>query len=204
MQLVFYLHKNRILLCKSDIKTILYKTLNHMATLNTPTSSRAVTGRTIKALPSVDLTAMVDLAFLLITFFMLTTSLSKMKALDAVKPIESEIQAPYPESRTMTILLGKKNQVAYYMGVAKNATIKLASLTTIKDQILANKLMVQKTHQTTREKRIIIIIKPTMGSVYKNFVDIIDEMNINAIYSYAIDDKNILANEKSFMEKNGI
>lgn len=73
-----------------------------------------------KAAPKVDLTAMVDLAFLLITFFMLTTSLSKPIAMDIAKPDEPEdgYQQPVPASRTMTILLGKDNKVAWYMGEA--------------------------------------------------------------------------------------
>ncbi|TCC94059.1 biopolymer transporter ExbD [Pedobacter frigiditerrae] len=175
-----------------------------MATLNIPQNGKATKGRTAKALPGVDLTAMVDLAFLLITFFMLTTSLSKMKAIDIAKNVPAEILAPYPASRTMTILLGKENKVVYYMGEAKDAMMNVASLTTIKAQIIANKLMVQKIHQIEKEKSMIIIIKPTSTSVYKNFVDIIDEMNINGIESYAIDDKYILDQEKSYMKTKGI
>ena len=175
-----------------------------MATLNIPQNGKVVKGRTAKALPGVDLTAMVDLAFLLITFFMLTTSLSKMKAVDIAKPVESNNQADYPASRTMTILLGKNNKAVYYMGEAKDAIMSVVSLAAIKTQIIANKLMVQNTHQTEKEKSMLIIIKPTTTSVYKNFVDIIDEMNIHDIKSYAIDDKYILDEEKSFMKTKGI
>jgi biopolymer transport protein ExbD len=61
-----------------------------------------------KLVPKVDLTAMVDLAFLLITFFMLTTSLSKPVAMDIVKPDVplEDVQEPWPASRTLTLLLG--------------------------------------------------------------------------------------------------
>ncbi|RZK60357.1 MAG: biopolymer transporter ExbD [Pedobacter sp.] len=175
-----------------------------MAALNIPENGKAAKGRTTKPLPRVDLTAMVDLAFLLITFFMLTTSLSKMKAVDIAKPVPVPILEPWAASRTMTILLGKENKVVYYMGEAKDAVMTVASLATIKAQIIANKLMVQNIHQIEKEKRMLIIIKPTATSVYKNFVDIIDEMNINGIESYAIDDKYILDQEKSFMKTKGI
>ena len=66
--------------------------------------------RNKKAVPKVDLTAMVDLAFLLITFFMLTTSLSKPVAMDIAKPdepIDDSVRLQFPASRTMTILLVK-------------------------------------------------------------------------------------------------
>ena len=80
--------------------------LNKMATLNITQNSKAVKGSTLKKLPNVDLTAMVDLAFLLITFFMLTTSLAKIKSIDIAKPVPikeiTDLQA-YPASRTMTI-----------------------------------------------------------------------------------------------------
>jgi biopolymer transport protein ExbD len=177
-----------------------------MATLNISSNSKAGQ-RAAKSLPSVDLTAMVDLAFLLITFFMLTTSLTNVKAIDIAKPIpiESELDfAAYPASRTMTILLGKHNKIVYYMGQAEFASMKISGLTTIKSEILANKLIIQKTHQTAQGKRMLVIIKPTVTSVYKNFVDIIDEMNINGIDSYAIDDKYINEKELAFMKNNGI
>lgn len=175
-------------------------------TLNIPQNGKAVKGRTKKPLPNVDLTAMVGLAFLLITFFMLTTSLAKMKALEIAKPIHPETIdfADYPASRTMTILLGKNNQAVYYMGEAKNATMQIINLSTIEKEILSNKQMVAKTHNSARGKEMLVIIKPTNTSSYKNFVDVIDEMNISNIKSYAIDDKYISDREKAFLKEKGI
>jgi len=176
-----------------------------MATLNIPQNGKAVKGRTKKPLPGVDLTAMVDLAFLLITFFMLTTSLAKMNAIDIAKPVPlADVPQQYPASRTMTILLGKNNQVVYYMGEAKNALMKTVDVAKIKTQILANKLMVANAHYNAEGKHMLVIIKPTETSVFRNFVDIIDEMSINGVLSYAIDDKYILDEEKKFMTAKGL
>lgn len=178
-----------------------------MATLNIPQNGKAVKGRNTKVLPTVDLTAMVDLAFLLITFFMLTTSLSKMRALDIAKPvpIDNPVDAAsYPASRTMTILLGKDNKAVYYMGETAKAAMEITNLGSIKTQILANKIMVAKTHQTIKDKRMLVIIKPTGTSNYKNFVDVIDEMNIAKIETYAIDDKYISEQEKAFIKAKGM
>lgn len=177
-----------------------------MAELNISQGGKAVKGRTQRPLPKVDLTAMVDLAFLLITFFMLTTSLAKMKAMDIAKPVAAEppIFVDYPASRTMTILLGKNNQAVYYMGETEKAIMRTVDLKTIKTAILANKLMVEKTHSTPKDKQMLVVIKPTSTSKYKNFVDLVDEMNITNIQSYTIDDKYISDREKQFMKVKGI
>lgn len=175
-----------------------------MATLNTPQNGKAITGRKPKAFPTVDLTAMVDLAFLLITFFMLTTSLSKMRAMDIAKPIPSTEFGEWPESRTMTILLGKNNQAVCFLGDASKAVMHTLPITRIREQILINKKLVALKHSDGIGKRLLVIVKPTNTSVYKNFVDIIDELNINGVETYAIDDKLILPQEKAFLLAKGI
>src|SRR5688500_3149924 len=77
--------------------------------------------RSKKQSTRVDLTAMVDLAFLLITFFMLTTTLAKPQAMDLAMPDKDEenpeTQLDVADNRTMTILLGNNNQLEWYMGL---------------------------------------------------------------------------------------
>ena len=159
--------------------------------------------RTKKANTKVDLTAMVDLAFLLITFFMLTTSLSKPIAMDIAKPDQedNEVRNELRASQTMTILLGDKDKVAWYMGEAKDAHPVIESFAEVRRSLLKNKEAVLK--NTSRQ--IVIVVKPTDGATDKNFVDIMDELNIAAIKTApAIDDVNILDNEKAFMREGGI
>ena len=158
--------------------------------------------RAKKALPKVDLTAMVDLAFLLITFFMLTTTLNKPMAMDIAKPDITDPQAhlEFKASQTMTILLGKNNKLACYMGMPGKSAPEIQSFQQIRQTILRNKEKVRLSGGN-----IVMIIKPTSGAVYKNFVDIMDELAITGIKTApAIDDVNILDKEKEFMTRQGI
>ena len=161
--------------------------------------------RSKKQSTKVDLTAMVDLAFLLITFFMLTTSLSKPIAMDIAKPDKDDNSVERNElraSETMTILLGKNNKVAWYMGEAGKSKPNVENFSDVRKSILDNK---KKVADATGGRQIIMVIKPTSGATYKNFVDIMDELAITKIKTApAIDDENITDGEKDFMKQGGI
>ncbi|MES2266526.1 MAG: biopolymer transporter ExbD [Bacteroidota bacterium] len=158
-----------------------------MAELNsTPEKSGAKT-RSKKAALRVDLTAMVDLAFLLITFFMLTTTLSKPKSLELSMPIGDEPGAQ-AESRTMTICLGKDNKAMYYLGMADHPiippTVTDYSGNGLRKAIFDTRNQVQK----ATGKSMLVIIKPAETSVYGNLVNTLDEMKITDTQQYAIVD----------------
>jgi len=93
-----------------------------MAELNSKTqgNSNNTKVRTKKLEAKVDLTAMVDLAFLLITFFMLTTSLSKPHALDIIMPDKDKTNVKsvidVADNRTVTLLLGANDQILWFIG----------------------------------------------------------------------------------------
>src|SRR5690554_5517439 len=97
-----------------------------MAQLNTSSSSKGDKKvRSKKMNPSVDLTAMVDLAFLLITFFMLTTSLNKPQAMDVAMPdknVETDRQTDInvDEHRSVTLVLGSDDKIVWYQGDVNN------------------------------------------------------------------------------------
>ncbi len=145
--------------------------------------------RSKKASTRVDLTAMVDLAFLLITFFMLTTTLNKPQAMDLAMPDKDQKkddQLAVAASRTMTVLLGSDDKIEWYIGVAGTSapTVDNFGKSGIRKTLLENS---QKVKQTTG-KDMFVIIKPSDKSIYKNMVDILDEMSIANIQSYGIVD----------------
>ena len=166
-----------------------------MAELNISKNRRMV--------PKVDLTAMVDLAFLLITFFMLTTSLSKPVAMDVAKPDEEpNVRQALPASRTMTILLGEHDKIGWYMGEAEFAKPLTATFSQIRQVILNAKERIAKANNYISDKTLILIVKPTEGANYKNFVDIMDEISLADIkVAPSIDDDHILPLERAFFNK---
>lgn len=154
--------------------------------------------RSKKQNSGVDLTAMVDLAFLLITFFMLTTSMNKPQSMNLAMPekddkkedVEEDI-TNVAESRTMTILLGENDKIVWYMGKVESP------FEGPKDQVYGKggirvdiQSKVKSVPLTTGdpEKGVIVIIKPSEKSNYRNLVDILDEMAINDVKAYAISD----------------
>ena len=163
--------------------------------------------RNRRAVPKVDLTAMVDLAFLLITFFMLTTSLSKPIAMDVAKPDKptDDTQEPVPASRSMTILLGKNNKLAWYMGEADKSQPVIEGYDGIRKSLMINKAKVEARNASDPKKSLFVIIKPTEAANYKNFVDIMDELKVAKITAApAIDDEHITKEELDFMKQQNI
>jgi len=167
-----------------------------MAELNTGDDGGGKGGkvRSKKQNSKVDLTAMVDLAFLLITFFMLTTTLSKPQSMSLGLPDKDDDpnknkDIKVDERRTMTIMMGENNKLVYYMGLLENPIAGPKDIAYGKDGIRKELLSRKKSvleYTGDKEKGIIVIIKPGKKSKYKNVVDILDEMAITGVGTYAI------------------
>jgi len=145
--------------------------------------------RSKKASTRVDLTAMVDLAFLLITFFMFTTTLNKPKAMDLTMPDNSvqKSQLPVAASRTMTIMLGAHNKLMWYMGEPGKTppTVDSYGPNGLRKALIENGNQVAASHAAP-DNFMIVLIKPSDQSTYENLVSALDEMSITAVKSYAI------------------
>ena len=127
----------------------------------------------------VDLTPMVDLGFLLITFFVFTTTMSQATAMNMNEPKDDpNEQMKVKNSGAMTILLGKGDQVYYYYGELHADKIseefKSSNFREIRDLIVAKK-------KATPIDDLMYIIKSDSTSTFKNSIDILDEMSISAV-----------------------
>jgi biopolymer transport protein ExbD len=146
----------------------------------------------------VDLTPMVDLGFLLITFFIFTTTMSQPTALKLLLPddkVKPEEQNKAKESGALTILMGADNHVYYYEGQLKPDASNFLSASyngenSIRDVIMKKKAYVRSIAQDPNdpEHDLVIVIKPSQYCTYKNVIDILDEMSINVVKKFALVD----------------
>jgi biopolymer transport protein ExbD len=139
-----------------------------------------------KASTRVDLTPMVDLGFLLITFFIFTTTISQPTAMKLNLPKDTdkpEEQNKLKESGALTLLLGKSDNVYFYEGQLDPTASNLKSTTMkkVRDEILKKK-------RSTPVEDLMVVIKPAEESSFKDVVNALDEMTINDIKRYALVD----------------
>ena len=167
-----------------------------MATLETNTATKHQSGKIVnKKSTRVDLTPMGDLGFLLITFFVFTTSMTEPTTLKLIVPTATNVIAPIPKSRVLTVIPYSNNIVKYYEG-ALPANGKLNETTNTANGI--RKIILDKKQRVkiaTGKNDMILIIKPTDESNYKNFVNILNEVSINEIRLYFIDKLSAAENE---------
>jgi biopolymer transport protein ExbD len=156
----------------------------------------------------VDMTPMVDLGFLLITFFIFTATMNEPTTMDLNMPKDTdkeEEQTKTKQSGALTVMLGKDDHLYYYEGelAPDGSNFKSAGFKEIRDVIINKKKSVIAAYRTDpvceekarkdgkdpndcKQQDFFVVIKPTTEATYKNAVDILDEMTINDVKRYAL------------------
>ncbi|WP_315053393.1 biopolymer transporter ExbD [Chryseobacterium indoltheticum] len=149
--------------------------------------------RSKKNNPAVDMTPMVDLNFLLLMFFMFTSTFSKPNVMDLGLPAKpkDETQKPPPTeidlSNSITLLLGKDNRVFWHQQDQAGLNDQTMIETNL-DREGIREIIKQAKARAKKKDLFTVIIKPTDDAVYKNFVDILDEMAITQSERYGVTD----------------
>ncbi len=149
----------------------------------------------------IDLTPMVDLGFLLITFFMYTTTLAKPKTMEINMPykdkdMKEEQKSKVKESTALTVLLSGNHRVYTYEGIGSDPTkppelkpVNITNNTTaLRNALIAKKEAVENLKRSgalNPTDDMVVLIKPDSTATYKDVVDVFDEMTINDIKVYA-------------------
>jgi biopolymer transport protein ExbD len=152
-----------------------------------------------------DMTPMVDLGFLLITFFIITTELSKPSVVK-LNMTKNGPPTELGESNALTILLDNQDRVYYYQGDWKNASVKNEiystnfSVTEGLGKIIREKQKWLDAKGTKEgRKGLMLLIKAGDGASYQNVIDALDEATINIVGKYAVLSAD--QEEKDWMEK---
>ena len=130
----------------------------------------------------IDLIPMVDLGFLLMTFFIFATTMREANAIGPVLPGYKDKTdfSKTPDSKTISLILSSDNTIYYYHGfdIDKMGTTNF-SANGIRDIIMQKQKNLVARFGNAKD--MVVLIKPTEQSTYGNVVDILDEMQINNI-----------------------
>lgn len=168
-----------------------------MEVASSSADSRHKGTRSKKLSTRVDMTPMCDVGFLLITFFMLTTTLQRAKTMNLFLPhdVENKDQAnKVKESQALTIVMGENNDLYYYFGIGTDAAkdpVNAVVKTTYDlkggiGDVISNKWK-SVIQNSGGQDSMVVIIKPTNKATYENVVSILDDMNIYEVKKYALD-----------------
>ncbi len=171
-----------------------------MAELNIPDAG----GRRKLQSPRIDLTPMVDLGFLLITFFMFTTTLAKPKTMEINMPSNEHTDVPtkFIEESTITLIPIGDHKVIYYHGALQNRSQMQSTTVQGTLTILLNKKKQVATLPASfsaEAHKMHVLIKPGNTCKYGDVVQLLDDMNIVDVPYYAIVD--VSAEEMQWLEK---
>jgi biopolymer transport protein ExbD len=175
-----------------------------MASLPTPANQQQRRGsfaqRCKKLSTNVDLTPMVDLGFLLITFFLFTTTLAQPRVMPIMMPDKGEAARPdeWKAGQTMTLILSKDHQVYYYNGQGDDpAAPPDVQVTSFRNEggireVIQEKIKQVKALQERQElnpaNHAAFLVKADTNSTYNDFVRLMDELNINDVKIRAVVD----------------
>ena len=122
----------------------------------------------------IDMTPLVDIAFLLLTFFMLTTSMSRPQTMEINLPPDEKVRVEIPESNLMTLRVDKKGEIYWSVGIEKPQKVEKTNL----------RAFLRERSQTN--PKLEVLLKFDREGKYSNMVDIIDDLNLASISRFSI------------------
>jgi biopolymer transport protein ExbD len=126
----------------------------------------------------IDMTPMVDLAFLLLTFFILTTTFKDAKVMELMMPDnDPDGVQRISDEKVLNLVLAEDNKVYWWIGLEPSAALTNYSKDGVRKVLLERRKAVPD---------VMVLIKPMDDSKYENVVDVLDEMAITGISRYAI------------------
>jgi biopolymer transport protein ExbD len=124
----------------------------------------------------IDMTPMVDVAMLLLTFFMLTTVFSKPQTMELNLPPDSKVQVEVAATTLLTVRIAPNMEIYWNMGNEPTALKKI----TFRE---LRPLLIEKLRNIPK---LITLVQIDRDAKYNDMVDIIDELNLANITRFSI------------------
>lgn len=162
--------------------------------------------RSKKVSTKIDMTPMVDLAFLLVTFFMLTTTFNKPNAMEVImpekpKPEDTASQTKVKASEALTVIVAQRNRVFYYKGISESPVVEQTdySANGLRKVLIEFDTEVKSKQRAEGKKEVgpVVLIKAIDDAQFGHMVDVLDEMKVTKMQRYAIVD--ITTEEKTML-----
>jgi biopolymer transport protein ExbD len=122
----------------------------------------------------IDMTPMVDVAFLLLTFFMLTTVFAKPQTMEINLPPDADVKVEVAESNLMTLRVTADGSLFWNTGSEPLAKMEFKDLR----KFLADR--------NRANPKLITLIKVDREAKYIQMVDIMDELNLANITRFTL------------------
>jgi len=122
----------------------------------------------------IDMTPLVDIAFLLLTFFMLTTSMSRPQTMEINLPPDENIKVEIAESNLLTLRINDKGDIFWAMGIETPQKIEFAKLRDFLRE------------RNAQNPKLVTLVKVDRKGKYNMMVNIMDELNLANVTRFSL------------------
>jgi biopolymer transport protein ExbD len=137
----------------------------------------------------IDMTPLVDVAFLLLTFFMYTTSMARPQTMEINLPPDKEVKVEIAESNLLTLRMNDKGDLFWNTGIDAPKKLEAGTLRTfLRERVQTN-------------PKLVVLLKIERTAKYNTMVNMIDEFALTRVERFSL--APLLENDKALMAKAG-
>ena len=122
----------------------------------------------------IDMTPLVDVAFLLLTFFMFTTSMSRPQTMEINLPPDSNVQVESAEAKLLTLRINAKGEIFWNVGIESPKKLDPTTLRAFLRE------------KSQGNPKLTTLVKVDREGRYSMLVKMIDELNLAQIQRFSI------------------
>jgi biopolymer transport protein ExbD len=137
----------------------------------------------------IDMTPLVDVAFLLLTFFMYTTTMSRPQTMEINLPPDKEVKVEIAESNLLTLRMNEKGDIFWNTGIDAPKKLDPSTIRSfLREKVQGN-------------PKLVVLLKIERTGKYNQMVNMIDEFGLSRVERFSL--APLLENDKALMAKAG-